>query len=330
MSQDNLPSNSFSLGLKCTECNSPNLPRRRFLQVSAIAAASIAIPRFVHGAPTTSSAAETVVGEFYESLSANQRSTICMPMDHELRSRVNANWHVTKPLIGSDFFDKRQRTMIGEVVRQVTSEDGHARLLKQMDDDDGGLDAYSVAMFGQPSQGGFQWLLTGRHLTLRADGDSVANAAFGGPIVYGHGEESSPQANLFYYQTQQVNEVFKSLDAEQAKQALSDTLPNESAVQKQGPQGKFAGIACDKLSAEQQSLVRDALKTILAPYRAEDSDEAMAAIDAAGGLNALRLAFYRNGDLNDDQIWDNWRIEGPNAVCHFRGSPHVHAYIHIG
>ena len=85
-----------------------------------------------------------------------------------------------------------------------------------MDDDDGGLDAYSVAVFGNPAAGDFQWLLTGRHLTLRADGDSSPKAAFGGGMVYGHGEESSAQENIFYYQTKKVNEVFSALDKEQA------------------------------------------------------------------------------------------------------------------
>jgi hypothetical protein len=42
----------------------------------------------------------------------------------------------------------------------------------------------------------------------------VENTAFGGPIVYGHGEEDAQQ-NLFYYQTQQANEVFAALDSQQ-------------------------------------------------------------------------------------------------------------------
>jgi hypothetical protein len=28
-------------------------------------------------------------------------------------------------------------------------------------------------------------------------------------------------------------------------------------------------------------------------------------------------------------MWDIWRIEGPAFVCHFRGAPHVHAYLHV-
>jgi hypothetical protein len=55
----------------------------------------------------------------------------------------------------------------------------------------------------------------------------------------------------------------------------------------------------------------------------------MAIIDAAGGLDLLRFAFYQQGDLGQDRIWDIWRIEGPSFVCHFRGAPHVHAYLHI-
>ena len=36
------------------------------------------------------------------------------------------------------------------------------------------------------------------------------------------------------------------------------------------------------------------------------------------------------GDLKNDKVWDIWRIEGPTFVSHFRGAPHVHAYINVG
>jgi len=42
-------------------------------------------------------------------------------------------------------------------------------------------------------------MLTGRHLTLRADGSHNDNVAFVGPLAYGHGDESSPK-NILYYQ----------------------------------------------------------------------------------------------------------------------------------
>lgn len=304
--------------------------RRRFLKASAATIAAASIPRFAHAAPSPSSAAETVVAEFHQSLTDAQRKEICRPFGDELRSRVSANWHVTKPQISDDFYSDTQRAMIEKIVRGITSGDGFKRLEEQMEYDDGGLGAYSVAMFGEPGAGQFQWLLTGRHLTLRADGNTLQGRAFGGPIVYGHGEESSAAENLFYYQTKRVNEVFAALDKSQAAIALGDKPPAENQVRLQGEQGKFAGVAVSELASDQKHLVREVLGTILAPYRDEDSQEAMSIIDANGGIESLRFAFYKNNDLEKDGIWDIWRIEGPSAVIHFRGAPHVHAYIHIG
>jgi len=304
--------------------------RRRFLAASVATIAAASIPRFAHAAPTPTSAAETVVAEFYQSLSGPQQKEICLPFDHNLRRRVNANWHITKPLISEDFYSDSQRAMIEKIVRGLTSVDGYKRLEEQMEYDDGGLGAYSVAMFGEPTSAQFQWMLTGRHLTLRADGNTLEGRAFGGPIVYGHGEESSAADNLFYFQTKRVNEVFASLDASQAAVALSDTPPDETQVQLQGASGKFAGVAVGDLSSDQKQLVRDVLGTLLSPYRDEDAKEALSIIDSNGGTDSLRFAFYKNNDLAGDGIWDIWRIEGPSAVIHFRGAPHVHAYIHIG
>ncbi len=41
------------------------------------------------------------------------------------------------------------------------------------------------------------------------------------------------------------------------------------------------------------------------------------------------MAFYQDDDLNNDKQWDIWRVEGPAFVWHFRGAPHVHAYVNI-
>ena len=318
---------------KCPDCNSPSkqsMARRNFLQAAASIAVLPLAARMVHGQAARTSKAETIVGEFHASLSEQQRAEICRPFADSLRTKVNANWHVTKPLIGSDFYTASQRELIDRIVRAVTSEEGHERLGRQMDDDDGGLGAYSVAVFGNPAAGDFQWLLTGRHLTLRADGDSSPKTAFGGGMVYGHGEESSAEANIFYYQTKKVNEVFAALDKDQAKQALiSSAAPKETDIQIQGEKGKFAGLAVKAMNKEQQVIVKDCLKTLLSPYRKEDGDEAMKLIEAAGGIDQLRFAFYQQEDLGNDKVWDIWRIEGPSTVVHFRGAPHVHAYINI-
>lgn len=316
----------------CSECQ--ELDRRRFMKtVGGAVVASAVAPvlfdsRFAHAAPTTQIPAETAVKQFYQSLSEKQMLEICFPFDHELRSRVNANWHVTKPSIGDDFYTKDQRALIDTIVRNVTSEDGYERMIKQMDEDAGGMDEFSVAVFGEPGKGKFEWELTGRHLTLRADGDSVDKAAFGGPIVYGHGEESVAD-NMYFYQTKQVNEVFKALDAKQHALALVKKAPREADVQVQGSQGAFSGLSVSELSGDQKELVEATIKVLLAPYREEDRTEVMEIVQAAGGVDKLHMAFYEDGDLEGDKVWDIWRLEGPSFVWHFRGAPHVHAYINI-
>jgi hypothetical protein len=318
---------------RCSDCES-QLDRRSF--IAAVGGASLAgaaaltlggTPAF--GAPTPKSSAETAVARFYATLSDEQKQAICFPFDHELRHRISANWHITKPVIDDKFYSKDQRALIDEILRNITTEDGYEKLLKQTEYDDGGVGAYSVAVFGNPNDGKFQFEMTGRHLTLRADGDSVDKAAFGGPIVYGHGEETAKD-NLYHDHTLQVNEVFKALDAKQAEKALVAKAPGETEVKLKGPSGMFPGIAVGELSSDQKELVEKTLKKLLSPYRKEDVDEVMEMVKAGGGFDKLHLAFYQQGDLDNDKVWDIWRVEGPSLVWHFRGAPHVHAYINVG
>jgi hypothetical protein len=72
------------------------------------------------------------------------------------------------------------------------------------------------------------------------------------------------------------------------------------------------------------------MKVILAPYREDDVKEAVAILKDGGGLDGLRMSFYKSNDIGDDHEWDIWRLEGPTFVWHFRGAPHVHTYVNIG
>ena len=120
------------------------------------------------------------------------------------------------------------------------------------------------------------------------------------------------------------------MDAPQRKEALLKKAPRENAVLLQGAAGKFPGLAVGELSSDQKQLVEETIKTILKPYRKKDVDEVAAVLKKTGGLNKLHLAFYEQGDLAKDEVWDIWRLEGPGFVWHFRGAPHVHTYINIG
>lgn len=320
----------------CPDCDE-GLSRRDFVRrVTGAAVAGGLLPfaaptRTASANPSPKSAAETAVKRFYDSLDEKQKKVICFPFEHELRTRINANWAITKPKI-DEFFTKDQQATLDEIFRGVVSPDGYERFKKQMDDDNGGFGSYHVAVFGTPGSGQFEWELTGRHVTLRADGDSVAGTAFGGPMIYGHGAGDSEKGlpgNVFYYQTQKANEVFKALDGKQRKAALVPKAPVESAVKVQGSSGHFSGLSVGELSADQKGLVQSVMKVILAPYREEDVDEAIAIMKDGGGLDALHMAFYEAGDLGKDQEWDIWRLEGPTFVWHFRGAPHVHTYVNI-
>jgi hypothetical protein len=61
----------------------------------------------------------------------------------------------------------------------------------------------------------------------------------------------------------------------------------------------------------------------------EDRDEAMDCLKKQGGLAGCRLSFFADSDVGDDKVWDNWRLEGPAFVWHFRGDPHVHVWVNI-
>jgi hypothetical protein len=288
-------------------------------------------PRRAQAGPSASAPAETAVKRFYDSLKDDQRKQICFPFDHPLRTKINANWAITKPTISE--YTREQQAIIDEIFRGVVSPDGYDRFQKQMDDDSGGFDQYHVAVFGTPGSGQFEWELTGRHMTIRADGDSVSNAAFGGPIVYGHGageKQKGLPGNVFYYQTQKANEVFAALDGKQREKALLPKAPAEDKVAVQGSSGSFPGIAAGELSRDQKELVESVMKVILAPYREDDVNEAVALLKDGGGIDALHLAFYESEDIGNDQVWDIWRLEGPTFVWHFRGAPHVHTYVNIG
>ncbi len=313
---------------RCTDCDS-EFNRRQFIATAAGAAAAASLPLAgnVLAAPMPGSSAETAVRRFYDTLTDAQKKDMALPLDDSRRQRISANWRITKSAVGS--FSKEQQAIIDDIFKGLTSEDGYERFLKQMDDDAGGFGEYTVAIFGNPHEKEFEFELTGRHHTIRADGNTLAGMAFGGPIVYGHAADGNSSENLFSYQTKRANEVFAALDGKQREQALLAKAPKESAVRLRDDLNALPGVACGDLSQDQQGLVSAVLADIMQPYRKEDVDEVMEIVKGGGGMEKVRIAFYKQGDIDNDKSWDIWRLEGPTLVCHFRGAPHVHAYINV-
>jgi hypothetical protein len=281
------------------------------------------------------------VKQLHESLSPAQRSKVCVPWDYRhpkfglLRTRVGNNWNCNDSDVSSDFFKADQRKLVRDIFEALTSPEWHARFDKQLEDDTGGFGhQQSIALIGEPGSGKFQFLLTGRHMTLRCDGDSAEHVAFGGPIFYGHDtaggtEDKDHEGNVFWPQAIAANGVYAMLDGRQRTMALVAKTPRENEVAFRAHGQEPAGIPVSELSADQRAELERVLGVLLQPYRTVDRDEVHGCLSRQGGLDRCRLAFYGDDDIGRDGVWDNWRLEGPAFVWHFRGAPHVHVWVSI-
>lgn len=280
---------------------------------------------------------ETLVTTLYKGLSEQKRKEVCFPFDHPLRSKVDNNWHITDKSIG-ELFSKDEQELIRQIFLGLHSPEYAETVMKQVihDSGDEGFESSSIALFGEPGTGKFEFVLTGRHCTRRCDGDSVEGAAFGGPIFYGHAAKSfnegpEHEGNAYWYQARQANEVFKMLDGKQRDVALLGTARRETGtdtVKLTGKKSGLPGIPVSELSRDQKEQVSKTLAALLAPFRKADADEAMKLVEA-NGIDHLHMAFYKNHDIGDDGVWDVWQIEGPAMLWYFRGEPHVHTWVNI-
>ncbi|MGI8604810.1 MAG: DUF3500 domain-containing protein [Verrucomicrobiales bacterium] len=311
-----------------------SLTRRHFFKTSAGVFAASALPGIADIKP----ASETLVATLFKSLDEEQRKTLCFPFDHPLRRKVDNNWEIVEGKTVTNFLNRDQARMVREIFVGLHSPEYAETVIKQVGHDSGkqGLEDTSIALFGDPGSGKFEFVLTGRHCTRRCDGDSLAGAAFGGPIFYGHAAESfneSPdhKGNAYWFQAKRANEVFQALDGKQRSAALLGTSRGEhgnETIKLTGKPDGLSGIRAADLTADQKGLVRKVLADLLAPFRKTDADEALKLIEAAGFDN-LHMAFYKNENIGNDEVWDVWQIEGPNMIWYFRGKPHVHVWAHV-
>ncbi len=315
--------------------------RRTFLESTAAAlAAGTAVGSSLHAAEAKTQTAETHVGHLYGALSEQQKKAVCFDWDHHdkkrglLRTFVANNWNITNKEINSDFYTDEQRDLVQKVFESIVHPDWHERYYQQLEDDAGGFgNEQSIAIFGKPGDGKFEMVITGRHMTLRCDGNSAEHVAFGGPIFYGHApvfnEDPQHTDNVFWHQAVAANDLYKMLDGKQQRQALLPKTPREQAVGFRGPKADLPGLPASEMSADQKEHLQNILALLVQPYRQSDRDEAYQCIKAQGGLDACRLSFYSDKDIGNDKVWDNWRVEGPSFVWHYRGAPHVHVWVNL-
>lgn len=335
----------------CPDCSDETpVSRRQFLRTSAAVAAAgslpvFATPKAAAAAPTKTSAAETAVKALYDTLTPEQKKVICFAWDHVdkdrglLRTHVSNNWQITKPAITrGDFYTKKQQGIVHDIFHSLINPEWKERFAKQLKDDNNG-DPWgshqSCAIFGEPGGDKFEFVLTGRHQTLRADGNTEGHVAFGGPVFYGHAaqgfdEKPDHPGNVFWPQALAAHGVCKMLDPRQLKKAVLDVSPKEAAVGFRGEKVAVAeGLPVKEMTSDQKEELQKVLTKLVEPFRTEDRDEALACLKARGGLDACVLSFYDDADLGADKIYDNWRLEGPAFVWYFRGAPHVHVWVNV-
>lgn len=326
--------------------DSTQVSRRQFVRTVGIALAGTPLLGSTNILPagqtpkSPETTPEPLVKKLYESFSPAQKSKLCFDWDHKdkhglLRQHIQANWNITKPTVTSKFFTKDQQEMIEAIYFGHFDPSWHKRIRKQLQDDQGGYgEEQSIAIFGTPGSDQFQFVMTGRHTTVRCDGDSADHLAFGGPIFYGHAasdfnEKSNHPGNVFWEQALKANHVYKMLDGKQRKTALIPQAPKETKIHFKKSANAISGLQISDMSKDQKQEMQNVLTSLIQPFRTSDQAEVRKCLKTQGGLDQCRIAFYQSGDIGKDQVWDNWRLEGPAFVWHYRGAPHVHVWVNI-
>jgi hypothetical protein len=292
---------------------------------------------------SSAATAESLVKVLYDTLSPKQLENICFNWEHEdkerglLRTRVANNWDITEYFVNDDnFYTKDQQKIIRGIFEGIINPEWHSRIDKQLADDSGGYgEQNSIAIFGKPGSDKFEFVMTGRHMTIRCDGTTADHVAFGGPIFYGHAadtfnERPNHPGNIFWPQAEAANKLYQVLDSKQQKQALvKKGLPKEQKVGFRGKGGDFQGLPVGEMTSDQKDQLQKVMATLVEPYRQDDRDEVLKCLKAQGGLDSCHLVYYGENDIGNDGVWDNWRLEGPAFVWHYRGAPHVPVWVNV-
>jgi len=318
--------------------------RRQFVRALGLGAAALTslgkLDSFAQEASAKApKPAEDMIRELFASLSPEQKGKLVFPWDHQGPNGISRLGTYNSPFngmrIGAEY-SKDQQQLVRRILESVLSGNESFERISRNGrwDSSGSLEGCGATIFGDPTGGKpFAWLFSGHHLTLRCDGNSLPNAAFGGPIYYGHSVGGYSDKNVYYYQTAQVQSVFEALDPAQRKQAVALNNPGDGLKGvrfPENPKAERPGIAYRDLNAEQKKLVESVMRTLLDPFRPEDSAEAMEIVKASGGMEEVHLAFYQDKESQGDKVrWDFWRLEGPGLIWNYRVLPHVHCFVNI-
>lgn len=278
--------------------------------------------------------------QFYKSLSEEQRSTICLPLNDPKRSYVSNWWYVNPEQRLHTFYTPDQQDLVRQIFESLHHPDHREKMVWQVNKDLMGKisNTPSVGFFGTPEDKEFEFIYTGHHVTRRCNAHTDRGLGFGGnPIFYGNfakGFNESPlhEGNPFWYQGLLFNEFVKALDGPQQERILVGREPRPEHPSKVILKRKtdLPGLACADLTHDQQAKLLETMRLMLACFRKDDVDATMRSIQERGLIQQLFVSCYGGKyDIGSDRVWDTWQIEGPDFVWYFRGMPHIHSYFHL-
>jgi hypothetical protein len=268
----------------------------------------------------------------HDSMDDATRARACVPYDHPLRQYHNRGVRGGGLPVSALSFSWEQRGMLTDLLHAGLSEQGRTRIPREHYINWPGVHLLSLLMCGDPRDAEHQTILTGPHLNLRLGGAGREGVAFGGPQVYGDqrgNERPGLPGNLYRDQYEIGRALFESLTDGQKRAALLDLAPPQTRIEVRGRDAGFDGIPVESLSVGSRALAGRVVEAMLSTYHPDDVAYAASCLRENGGIERLHLSYYRRADdggIGNAQIF---RLEGPAAVFHFRGYPHVHAFINV-
>jgi len=311
------------------------MKRRRFLKDGAIWCGAAASGYSCLSAPDAEDLApiDNLARSLFDSLDDSQKGELTVPYDHPLRQYHNRGVSLGGARVGLGSFSWEQLGLLNRLFYQALSPSGREIVPKQFFLTWRGIRTLRLLIAGDPNTSDYQVILSGPHVNLRIGGKNREGVAFGGPMVYGDQRGNNRQGipkNVYQYQFLQAQELFDNLTPAQQNTALVERAPVQTQIDLQGERGKFPGVPIAKLEDARKESAQKLVDAILDVYRIEDADYARDCLRANGGVSALHLSYYREGEVDGSGQYQIFRLEGPAAVFYFRGYPHVHAFINVG
>ncbi len=155
---------------------------------------------------------------------------------------------------------------------------------------------------------------------------------FYGHATDGHDSEDSKHTNnVWWYQGDQANKIFRTLDDKEQARALVAKAEADApkTTPLKGDKLPATGLAVAELDSQQKAMVGQLLEMMLRPFRAIDAEELRECLACNGGVDKLHLTFFKENDLGNDGVWNIWKLEGPAFSWYLRGSPRVHTWLNV-